>query len=151
MIHLHSSDSNSSENLFNVDSLELSFYHRLSDKSILNLYRNELLIWLPKSSLSLEKIGEMEIESRSILEDRNELGTIEEILIEREKFTDISTEENSVVGRRVEGRHGSCWFNAIQAATADVSTVLLRDLRSRALCMRGGRLIYLPRISIGRL
>ena len=83
MIHLHSSDSNSSENLFNVDSLELSFYHRLSDKSILNLYRNELLIWLPKSSLSLEKIGEMEIESRSILEDRNELGTIEEILIER--------------------------------------------------------------------
>lgn len=93
----------------------------------------------------------MEIESRSILEDRNELGTIEEILIEREKFTDISTEENSVVGRRVEGRHGSCWFNAIQAATADVSTVLLRDLRSRALCMRGGRLIYLPRISIGRL
>ena len=151
MIHLHSSDSNSSENLFNVDSLELSFYHRLSDKSILNLYRNELLIWLPKSSLSLEKIGEMEIESRSILEDRNELGTIEEILIEREKFTDISAEENSVVGRRVEGRHGSCWFNAIQAATADVSTVLLRDLRSRALCMRGGRLIYLPRISIGRL
>lgn len=151
MIHLRSSDSNSSENLFNVGPLELSFYHRLSDKSILNLYRNELLIWLPKSSLSLEKIGEMEIESRSILEDRNELGTIEEILIEREKFTDISTEENSVVGRRVEGRHGLCWFNAIQAATADVSTVLLRDLRSRALCMRGGRLIYLPRISIGRL
>lgn len=151
MIHLHSSDSNSSENLFNVDSLELSFYHRLSDKSILNLYRNELLIWLPKSSLSLEKIGEMEIESRSILEDRNEKQSKRFSSRGWEKFTDISAEENSVVGRRVEGRHGSCWFNAIQAATADVSTVLLRDLRSRALCMRGGRLIYLPRISIGRL